>query len=234
MTGSADAVNGGIVVLQHQDDDGPANLASWLADNGEPYLLVDVTTGVLPNSGRYGALVVLGSTESVYDPGVPWLPAEMSFVRECIEAGTPVFEICFGAELLARVLGGDVTRMDLPEIGWYDVAETVPYSGSWFMWHGDQLSAPPGSRVLARTDRCVHAFVHGDHVGVQYHPEMTAAHIYHWLEMPERRAKIAAAGHDAEQIEAETPYRATDAEIGATKLYESFFQSIRSSSGVAQ
>jgi GMP synthase-like glutamine amidotransferase len=166
-----------ILILQHQPDDGPGNLATWLDGHAMPYTIVDAAEGQLPEPGRYRALAVLGSSRSAYATDEPWIQVELDFVRACVDAGTPVLGICFGAQRLALVLGGGVHRMAQPELGWYEIEGDDPYGGTYFVWHGDEIAAPPDSSILATTPHCTHAFAHGRHLGVQYHPELTTDHI---------------------------------------------------------
>lgn len=212
-----------ILILQHQPDDGPGNLATWLDDRAMPYTIVDVAEGQLPAAGRYRALAVLGSSRSAYETDEPWIRAEHDFVRGCIAAGAPVLGICFGAQLLALVLGGDVHRMAQPELGWYDIEGDRPYGGTFFVWHGDQITIPPNSTILASTPNCTHAFAHGSHLGVQYHPELTTDHIDFWISTPRRRRLIIEAGGNVEQIADATPVLAPAAVTAAGRLYEQFF-----------
>jgi GMP synthase-like glutamine amidotransferase len=220
--------DGSILILQHQPDDGPGNLATWLDDHAMQYTVVDVAAGQLPAPDRYRALAVLGSSRSAYETDEPWIKDEHDFVRACMDAGTPVLGICFGAQLLALVLGGGVHRMAHPELGWYQIDGDEPYGGTWFVWHGDQITAPPGSTVLASTAVCPHAFSHGSNLGVQYHPELTAEHIDFWVSTPRRRRLIVDAGGDIDQIVAATPVLEPEAISAAGRLYDQFFSSINS------
>jgi GMP synthase (glutamine-hydrolysing) len=215
-----------ILILAHQHDDSPGNLQAWLDHHAMTHSIVDVASKQLPEAGHYRALAILGSSRSVYDDE-PWILAEHEFVRHCIAAGTPVLGICFGAQLLAHVLGGKVRRMPRPELGWYDIAGEPPYGGTWFVWHGDEISPPPGSTVLATSPRCVHAFANGNHLGVQYHPELTAAHIDYWMATPRRRELIIDRGGDVGQILAATPVLEPAAVAAAGRLYDGFFAQLR-------
>lgn len=215
-----------ILILQHQPDDGPGNLATWLDDHAMPYSIVDVSSGDLPTADRYRALAVLGSKRSAYETNESWIQAEHDFVSGCVDAGTPVLGICFGAQLLALVLGGEVRPMPQPELGWYDIAGEEPYGGTWFVWHGDQITAPPGSTVLATTPICTHAFVHGNNLGVQFHPELTADLLDHWIGTPRRRQAVIDAGGDLDQILAATTVFAPAAVVAAGRLYDHFFTAI--------
>jgi GMP synthase (glutamine-hydrolysing) len=225
--------DGPILILQHQPDDGPGNLATWLDDHAMPYTIVDVAAGKLPTPGHYRALAVLGSSRSAYETDEHWIQAEHHFVRACVDAGTPVLGICFGGQLLSLILGGGVPRMAQPELGWYQVDGEEPYGGTWFAWHGDAITAPPGSTVVASTPACTHAFIHGRHLAVQYHPELTAAHIEHWISTPRRRKLITDAGGDIEQINAATPILEPAAVAAAGRLYDQFFSTADSHRGSA-
>ena len=45
-------------------------------------------------------------------------------------------------------------------------------AGPWFEWHVDEIVAPPGAEILARNASGVQAWRLGDHVGLQFHPEV--------------------------------------------------------------
>jgi GMP synthase-like glutamine amidotransferase len=211
-----------VLVLQHQDDDGPGHLATYLAAAGVPWDVVDVTAG-LPEPGRYGALVVLGSKESAFDDTVPWIPRERTFVAACAHAGTPVLGICFGAQLLAIVLGGSVRRMSEAEYGWTLVGGDSPIGGTWFMWHQDEILLPPGAVALSRGARCLHVYASGDHLGVQYHPEVGLAEIEEWLEHERRTTALANQGVLAQDVIERTQVEAPGAQERAYALFASFF-----------
>jgi len=129
--------------------------------------------------------MVTGSESSVNDDSVPGLVRERDCVRAAVEAGTPVLGICFGAQLLAQALGGSVSRLDEPEVGW-KVLETsdedLVNPGPWLLWHEDHVQVPPGAQVLARSDVCLAAFSAGPHLGVQFHPEVSPELLLAWIE----------------------------------------------------
>jgi GMP synthase (glutamine-hydrolysing) len=150
----------------------------------------EVTVGALvPNSApvpgpdEIDLLVLLGSAEAAYDDAVPWLAGELTYLRRVLEIGTPVLGICFGAQLLARALGGTVGRAVHPERGFVtldsDDPEVLP-AGTWVEFHYDAFTLPPGATLLARSDVGVQAFTHGPHLGVQFHPEITPEVFASW------------------------------------------------------
>jgi GMP synthase (glutamine-hydrolysing) len=128
-------------------------------------------------------VVPLGSEAAAYDDTLPWLAAELAYLRDAIEMDVPVFGICFGAQLLARALGGEVVASDVPELGFIhiesDFAELLP-EGPWVSSHYDVIRPPASARVIARTALAVQAFVQGPHLGVQFHPEVTSEVLRAW------------------------------------------------------
>jgi len=124
------------------------------------------------------AVILSGGPSSVYEPGAPQLDAAL------LEAGVPVFGICYGFMAMAQALGGTVARTGQREYGRtaVEVLEPgrlllgLPSSLTSWMSHGDEVTAAPaGFTVNARSPRAtVAAFEDVDRrlAGVQWHPEV--------------------------------------------------------------
>lgn len=137
-----------------------------------------------PEPGGYDVIVPLGARWSAYDDSLPWIAAEMDMVRRALAGGAGVLGVCFGGQLLARALGGTVSRSPEPEIGWHEVHTDDPGlvpGGPWFQWHFDRLTPPPGSREVARNSRASQAFSQGRALGLQFHPEVDGALVEQWI-----------------------------------------------------
>ena len=174
-----------LLVVEH-DHDAPAGLlAGWAAGQGLKIDTVQLHAGAaLPDSpAACDAAVVLGSEQTAYDDAVPWLPAELAFVRSLVAAGVPVLGICFGGQVLARVLGARVFRLPQPEIGWVQARTRTSLiaPGPWLAWHRDAFELPPGAAELAANEVSLQAFALGPHVGLQFHPEATEPIVAAWL-----------------------------------------------------
>jgi GMP synthase-like glutamine amidotransferase len=122
----------------------------------------------------------------VYDePEYPWLAPEKLLIEQAIQAGKPVLGICLGAQLIAAVLGAEVTRNKHREIGWFPI-EFSPAAVKHpilngiasiltvFHWHGDRFAIPEGAIPLASSEACDNqGFLYNDRVlGLQFHLEM--------------------------------------------------------------
>jgi GMP synthase (glutamine-hydrolysing) len=175
----------------------------------------------MPPLHRIALVVVLGSEAAAYDDTLPWLAPELAYLREAVDAGTPVLGICFGAQALAAALGGSVHRLAKPEIGWVTVdsadAERLP-SGPWMAWHEDGFTLPPLAYELASNEFGVQAFCHCRHLAVQFHPEVTPAIVDAWAEQDQ--ANLERAGVDPAELDA-TPH-AVVAARAAERLFDGF------------
>jgi GMP synthase (glutamine-hydrolysing) len=123
-------------------------------------------------------IILSGGPASVHVPGAP------SIDEGLYDSGVPVLGICYGAQLIAQQLGGEVARTGVAEYGRTALELTagsglfagLPSEQDVWMSHADSIvRAPDGFRVTAQTamvpiaamedvDRAVYA--------VQFHPEV--------------------------------------------------------------
>ena len=128
------------------------------------------------------AVVFLGSRRGVYETHVQWIARERALMKLLVANSVPVFGICFGAQLLATALGGTVMPMGRRYRGWMEnaTALTPVWRGPWLRWHGDFITLPDDVKILAADNNTVQAFEQGSAVGVQFHPEVSAAVLQEW------------------------------------------------------
>lgn len=124
------------------------------------------------------AIILSGGPSSVYADGAPGIDDTV------FTAGVPVFGMCYGFQLMAKGLGGEVAHTGAREYGRTPVAVSEPGTllagipGEHTVWmsHGDSVArAPEGFTVLASTEATpVAAFEAVDRglAGVQWHPEV--------------------------------------------------------------
>jgi len=130
-------------------------------------------------------IIFTGGPNSVYEEGAPTLS------KELFEMGVPILGICYGAQLMAHVLGGEVVSPDFKEYGRVkllqgsgkgkDDGESLLYTGipndsiCW-MSHTDYIKqVPEGFVVSAYTENCPTASMENVEkklYAVQFHPEV--------------------------------------------------------------
>ena len=165
------------VVLSHHDiAHALGHLGPWLDRRG--FLVERVYRGEAQSIPDADLLIVMGSPTSVAT-GHCLAPAEdeIRLVKEWVESGRPYLGLCFGAQVLARALGGEVTRMEHTFRGYVDLssneAADAGVTGSWVVWHDDAITAPPGAEVLAALPHADLVFKVGNAWGLQPHIEVS-------------------------------------------------------------
>jgi len=197
------------ICIVEQNWNAPAGLVGeWAEARGHRVITLrapEIGAGPWPDPAGFGAIVPLGAEQSVHASSDPWIAPQVAWLREAHARDVPVLGVCWGGQALAAALGGEVFAADRPEIGWLDVKAldggTVA-SGPWFAWHSDVFTPPPGATVLARSDRCPHAFRLGRSIGLQFHPEVTPAIVDGWVRGG--RDTLAANAIDAEALRVRT------------------------------
>ena len=127
---------------------------------------------------RPAGIVLSGGPASVYEAGAPALDPGV------FELGVPVFGICYGHQLMAQTLGGEVEATGQREYGRTLLHVTEPgllledlaADEQVWMSHGDAVTrAPEGFRVTSRTDAIPVASMEDPErslYAVQFHPEV--------------------------------------------------------------
>lgn len=186
-------------------------------------LVVDVSAGAtLPDPAAVSGVVITGSASFVSERE-PWSVAAGAWLRPVVEAGVPVLGICYGHQLLAQALGGEVgpnprgremgtvavdvalaVRAADPLLG--HLPESLVVQAS----HVESVhSLPDGASRLGsnRTDEN-HAFSYPSGAwgartwGVQFHPEFDADVMRGYLE--QRADVLRGEGLDPDRLSAET------------------------------
>lgn len=194
-----------IIVLQHTATEGPGRLGVTLRDHGQKLDVrrLDLPVGG-PTNNRHvptdfdgvDGVISLGGTMNVGD-NLPWMNAELEFLKAAHERKVPLLGICLGAQMIAKALGGEVGPMANGTAEWgmlpvtqLPIANTeIVLAGvAWRMWqfhaHGQEVSKlPPGAAGLQFSGTCkVQSFRAGLRTyGFQYHFECDLAMIADFL-----------------------------------------------------
>jgi GMP synthase (glutamine-hydrolysing) len=155
-----------------------------------------------PPSDSLSGVIITGSHAMVTDQA-PWSESLAHWLRQTVPAGLPVLGICYGHQLLAQALGGEVGDLEPePEVG--TVCVTLTEAGqedplfrnlpAKFPAHASHVQSarrlPPNAVHLAHSAREPHhAFRIGPRAwGVQFHPEFDSesmrAYVKRWSDKP--------------------------------------------------
>ena len=185
------------------------------------YEVVGVNDGEpLPDPAKLDAVLITGSPAGVYDD-YAWLDPLRGFIRSAYAANTPMLGICFGHQIMADALGGDVRKS---EKGWglgrhtYAVtarpsflATELPHL-SIACSHQDQVIVPPAEAevFLASefTPNAGLAYRNGRALSLQPHPEFLYDYALALVEL--RRGRAPDAVVDTAMASVTTPSHSRD------------------------
>jgi GMP synthase (glutamine-hydrolysing) len=140
------------------------------------------------------AIILSGGPKSVYEVPAPSLDPAI------YDLGIPVLGICYGAQLMAQQLGGEVAHTGAGEYGRTELTRQGPsvlmskwpVAGTCWMSHGDAIATPPdgfvvsasspGAKVAVMEDVTRHLYA------VQFHPEVV--HTEHGQEHCGHRTRL--------------------------------------------
>ncbi len=158
-------------------------------------------------------LIMMGGPMGVYEQDRhPWIACQLRRLKSRLAADRPTLGVCFGAQMIAAALGGEVYAGPVKEVGFHPVrihddARESPLrhvAGVPILhWHGDTFTLPDGVELLASSHVYAHqAFRRGPNLlALQFHAEMGEDERFHaWIEAwPE---SIAEAGGDEASLRA--------------------------------
>ncbi len=130
------------------------------------------------------AWLITGSRHDAYSD-IPWIQALRAWIRQAHDADVKLAGVCFGHQVIAQALGGEVVKSTK---GWglgvavHPMLADAPWMAPArdqiriLASHQDQVALlPPGATRLAGNDFCPNfMFLQGDHiVAIQGHPEFS-------------------------------------------------------------
>lgn len=155
----------------------------------------------LPDPATLDATLVMGSAAGVYDTQYEWMDPLRDFIRAAYKARTPMIGICFGHQIMADALGGDVRKS---EKGWglgrhvYAANAGAAASGvalrefAIACSHQDQVIVPPAeAETFLSSDFTPHAglvYRNGAAMSLQPHPEFEDEYMLALAELRRGRA----------------------------------------------
>lgn len=175
--------------------------------------LVDVAASeTLPPPQAVAGAIITGSAAMVTER-LPWSERTAGWIRDAMDAGLPLFGVCYGHQLMAHALGGRVDY--LPggrEIGTQPIELSPRQEGDpltrgirdGFRAHTTHeqsvLDPPPGATILARSARDPHQLLrYGPNaVSVQFHPEFNAEVMRAYIRR--KHAELRREGADPDRI----------------------------------
>lgn len=178
-------------IVMHESFESPAAIERWATERNCEVGYTKLYAGdVIPEKPDCDFLVIMGGPQSpaTTPAECPHFDAarEIALIRQAIDAGTTVFGVCLGAQLIGEALGARFDHSPNREIGVFPIMLTEegkrdPLIGAFpeilhtGHWHGDMPGLTPESKVLATSEGCPRQIVRYSPkvYGFQCHLEFT-------------------------------------------------------------
>ena len=182
--------------------------------------------GTLRRVGRDTAVIITGSSANVPDRD-DWVVDTEAVLRELYAREVPILGVCFGHQLLAQALGGEVIKnprgremstVEIERLEHDRILDGMPPRFRANACHSDTVSRlPDGCAVLAQSPGDPHQCLRFSDIcyGVQFHPEFDREVMRGMIDA--RRPALVDAGMDADALAAnasDTPQ--------AQRIFENF------------
>ncbi|MDE2224193.1 MAG: glutamine amidotransferase [Xanthomonadaceae bacterium] len=175
--------------------------ADWFRDamrlQATQMRVVRVDAGeALPEPAEIAGAVITGSAAMVTERA-DWSEHTAGWIRDAMDAETPLFGVCYGHQLMAHALGGTVgwlpagreigtepiTRLSMDDAP--GLRELPPSFPAQTTHRQSVLEPPPGAKVLARSQRDPHQLLRyaPNAVSSQFHPEFTPDFMRAYIEV---------------------------------------------------
>ena len=183
-----------IYIVCHADCEQSTYLCSYLDKQKIIYTTInaireDITQLDLNSTS---GLIIMGGKYSVND-GFSWITDEILLIQRAIEKDMPIMGVCFGAQLISKALGADISTATNMEAGWHQIkADTSKFAGNHdiklddsfevFEWHEDTFSIPDGATpIFSGRNIENQGYLYNKIIAMQFHLEMTEHMIHQWL-----------------------------------------------------
>lgn len=183
-----------VLVIQNVEAERGDAIRQFLAQEGVPVHIVRTYLGEdLPAVTAVEAIITLGCPDSVNDYNSQLHTRVLyQYTANALRYDVPYLGICYGGQLIAKVLGAKVTQLTSKEIGLYPVCLTEAglndpvFAGfsrnlDVFEWHGDTFNIPFGATLLCEGNGCRNqAFRKGNAVALQFHFDASKSEVTEW------------------------------------------------------
>ena len=175
---------------KHGDQDDFYSKIFGEADTNIKLKIYDVTLNNYPaDINECDGYIITGSKLSVYDDE-KWIRDLEHYIRRLNEHKKSLLGVCFGHQLIAKALGGEVCKA---EIGWVTGLQSYTFNNN-FPWlrdldqdvklihsHQDQITKLPDQATLVASNKNVPIamyFIDNHIMSIQGHPEFTNEYAY--------------------------------------------------------
>lgn len=183
-----------ILLIQNHESESFGQIEIFLKNNFFEFTIFKAyERSPYPPIKQFSHLMIGGSPNSSNEvKAIPFLKEEWMFLEKAIKLEIPIFALCFGAQLIARILGAKVQKNSLLEIGDSELKLTssglsdpffknFPKKFHAFQFHGETFDIPEGATSLVEGKFCKNqSYRYKNILAVQFHLEVDHFLVSKW------------------------------------------------------
>ncbi len=183
-----------VYIICHSSCEPQSYLCTYFDKKEIPYQKINIIKNRISeiDLNATSGLVFMGGAYSV-NSDHHWLADEIKLIQKAIEKDLPLMGVCFGAQIISKVLGAEINTALNMETGWHEISidqssiTTCPSlnlrdSFEVFEWHEDTFTIPDGAtRLFQGRNFQNQGYVTGKILVMQFHLEMTEYMVHEWL-----------------------------------------------------
>jgi GMP synthase (glutamine-hydrolysing) len=223
-----------IYIICHANCEPQGYLCTYFDKRNIPYKKINIIKSKISDIdlNLTSAIAFMGGPYSV-NGNHSWLDDEIAFIKTIIEKDIPLMGVCFGAQVISKALGAEITMASSIETGWHqikmdpqnfpvDPALDLSDSFEAFEWHEDTFSIPDDATPMFNGLNLKNqGYIYKKVLVMQFHLEMTEHMVHEWLGryndcLPEPSAHV----QSSEQITSRLNERLTNLNQTADKIYD--------------
>ena len=149
-----------LYIIHHADIEHNAYLCDYLDKRNIEYKKINGISDDISilDTADLSGIIIIGGRYSVTEDH-DWITNEIKFIQRAIRKDIPLMGVCFGAQLISKALGAEVTVAENMEAGWHTIESdtsklvngfNIELDDSFevFEWHEDTFSIPEGATPI--------------------------------------------------------------------------------------
>ena len=194
-----------IIILQHINIEDPGYIKDLMVEDGVELTTVELDEGqkIPSDLSKFDAMFCMGGPMDTWmEKDYPWLIEEKKRIREfVVDLKKPYLGFCLGCQLLGEVIGGEVVRSELSEIGILDIDfienknkdslfSSFPNQIKSLQWHSYEVRNLENNKdvtlIASSAVTKYQIFKYQNHAyGIQFHIEIKDTTVNEWGCVPE-------------------------------------------------
>ena len=199
-----------IIVLQHIKIEDPGYIKDLMLADGWNLTTIELDEGdkIPKNLNEFDAMLCMGGPMDTWmEKEFPWLVEERLRIKEFVlDMEKPFLGFCLGCQLLGEVVGGQVVKSSIPEIGILDISfsedkkqdilfSSFPDKIKALQWHSYEVKNIEKNKnvtLLASSSSTKYQiFKYKKHAyGIQFHIEVKNNTVSDWGCVPEYKSAL--------------------------------------------